>query len=88
MKHKHTFNKIIQLILKDIAKENGYSPQKVIQDFASGSMEFVVEFWQKIYAIYGEQYNDVYRCPGCKKFELDFVEHNGSIADFLEDEKH
>ena len=54
-------------------------PQTVIQEFAEGSLDFVDEFWIKVYEIYGDQYNDVYRCPDCKKFELDFFEERGKI---------
>jgi hypothetical protein len=45
------FNKKILLILKDVAQENNYRPQNVIQEFASDSTIFV-DSLDKIYAIY------------------------------------
>ena len=45
MKHKHLDNKLIQKILRDIAKANNILPQLLIKDFADGSGEFIYEFW-------------------------------------------
>ena len=47
-------------------------PFEVIKSFGSGKEEYVVDFWERVYAVYGDTYNDVSRCSGCKKFELDY----------------
>jgi hypothetical protein len=84
LKHKHSHNKTIQRVLKDIAKDHQLLPQVVIKEFAEGSLDFVDEFWLKVYEIYEDEYNDVYRCPDCKKFELDYFEDKGKISEYLQ----
>ncbi len=74
---------MIQRVLRDIAKNHKLLPQVVIQEFAEGSLDFVYEFWIKIHKIYGDKYNDVYRCPDCKKFELDYFEDKVKISEYL-----
>ncbi|ASG66990.1 hypothetical protein fh0823_24570 [Francisella halioticida] len=75
---------MIQKVLRDIAKNHKLFPQVVIQEFAEGSLNFVDEFWIKIYEIYGDKYNDVYRRPDCKKFELDHFEDKVKISKYLQ----
>lgn len=58
--------------------------QIVIQEFAEGSLYFVYDFWIKVHEIYGDRYNDVYRCSDCKKFELDFFEERGKISEYFQ----
>lgn len=74
---------MIHKVLRNIAKNHKLLPQVVVQEFAEGSLDFVDEFWIKIYEIYGNKYNDVYRCPDCKKFELDYFEDKGKISEYL-----
>jgi len=72
MGHKHKQHKQVIAILTDIAKQKQLKPFEVIEDFASGGLEYVIDFWKRAYSIHADKYNDVSRCPECKKFDLNY----------------
>jgi hypothetical protein len=83
MSYKHKTHKQAVAILSAIAKQKQLKPFEVIEDFASGGLEYVLDFWKRAYLIYGDKYNDVSRCPECNKFDLDYNPFLGDISELL-----
>lgn len=70
---EHDTHPIVVNALKEIAKANGTSYERVKHQFAEEQDEQVtLRFWEIVRAKYGNQYNTVDLCPDCGEFYMGF----------------
>jgi hypothetical protein len=81
--HSHKYHKEVLRALTEVAKSKTLKPQQVIKDFSSGGQQHIYDFWRIIHERYGDKFNDVYRCPDCKKFELEFETQQQLVSEAL-----
>lgn len=69
---EHLTNKLAVSALRKVAEEQGIPYSKLKQVFADGDEESAAAFWRMLGMIAPDhQYNAVYVCPDCKKFDLE-----------------
>lgn len=74
--HQHITNHIAREALKCIAEGTAQPYQAVAKLFIDGDIETTMVFWELVHEEHPDQFNRVYFCHTCKKFNL-----------YLEDEK-
>jgi hypothetical protein len=68
--HQHQAHAIAREALKTIAVGSGLSYQVVSKMFRDGDEETTFIFWDLINQEHPDQFNRVYYCQTCKKFNL------------------
>jgi len=72
---QHLTNKLAVKALRNIAEEQGIAYSKIKQCFSDGDEEATEAFWKMLRKIAPyHQYNAVYVCPDCKRFDLERLE--------------
>lgn len=68
--HQHQAHAIAREALKTISVGSGLSYQVVCQMFRDGDEETTYIFWDLVHEDHPNQFNRVYYCHTCKKFNL------------------
>ena len=69
---QHLSNELTVSILKNISKEQSIPYSKIKKFFSEGDEEIAKAFWIMLRKkLPNHEYNSVYFCPTCKKFDLE-----------------
>lgn len=71
-RHRHTSDKLVREVLKQIGKGNGCGYRDALKDFRARDYDTTLVFWRVIEKFYPGKFNQVEYCLGCRAFHLWF----------------